>query len=177
MLLDEGMDTGPILAQAQIPVDLRDNTGSLTEKLSQVAARLLQEALVRWMRQEVKPRPQDEAEATYCNQITREEGEIDWRLPAREIWRRVRAFNPWPGSYSRWGGKQIKILEALPLAVEKELSAGQVTTLSGDNAPFGIGTGEGILGILKVQLEGKRAMSAADFLRGQRDFNGSVLPS
>ena len=177
MLMDEGMDTGPILTQAQIPVSPRDTTGSLTSKLSLIAARLLQEVLVYWLRREINAQPQNEAEASYCGQIRKEDNEIDWSLPAEEIWRRVRAFNPWPGSYTRWRGKQFKILEALPLPVEENLAAGQVSTLSGGKAPLGIGTGDGVLGVLEVQLEGKQAMTAADFLRGQREFIGSVLPS
>lgn len=177
MLMDEGMDTGPVLTRAQVPVSPQDTAGLLLSKLSLVAARMIQEVLVRRLRGEIVPRSQNEAEATYCGQITREDGEIDWRLPAIEIWRRVRAFNPWPGCYTGWQGKQIKILEALPLPAGEKPAAGQVAALSGGQAPFGIGTGDGILGVLKVQLEGKRAMSAAEFLRGQRDFDGSVLPS
>ena len=177
MLMDEGMDTGPVLVRAQVPVSPQDTTGLLMSKLSLVAARLLQEVLVRWLRREINLRPQNEAEATYCSQITREDGEIDWHLPAIEIWRQVRAFNPWPGSYTTWRGKQIKILEALTLPSEENMAVGQVAALSGGEAPLGIGTGDGVLGVLEVQMEGKRAMSAAEFLRGQREFIGLVLPS
>ena len=177
MLMDEGMDTGSLLARAQIPVSFRDTTGSLTSKLSLIAARLLQEVLVYWLRREISAQPQNEAETSYCGQIRKEVNEIDWSLPAEEIWRRVRAYNPWPGSYTRWRGKQIKILETLPLPAEENLVAGRVSALIGGEAPLGIGTGNGLLGVLKVQLEGKRAMSGADFLRGQREFIGSVLPS
>ncbi|MFC1929294.1 methionyl-tRNA formyltransferase [Chloroflexota bacterium] len=177
MLMDEGMDTGPVLVRAQVPVSPQDTTGLLMSKLSLVAARLLQEVLVRWLRGEIASKPQDEAEAIYCGQITREDGEIDWHLPAMDIWRRVRAFNPWPGCYTSWQGKQFKILEALTLPSEENLVAGQVSALSGNRAPLGIGTGDGVLGVLEVQMEGKRAMTAADFLRGQREFIGSVLPS
>lgn len=177
MLLDSGMDTGPMLARAAIPVSPRDNTGSLTEKLSLIAAHLLQETLTSWRRREIAPRPQNEAEATYSPRITKEAGEIDWHLSAVEIWRRVRAFNPWPGSYTRWRGKQLKIIEAVPLTGEEALEVGRVVALPGHGAVPGIGTGDGILGVVKVQLEGKREISAADFLRGQRDFIGAILPS
>ena len=94
MLMDSGLDTGPVLARAAVSVSPQDNTGSLTGKLSLVAAWLLQEALVGWWRHEIAPQPQNEAEATYSAHITKEEGEIDWNLPAVAIWRRVRAFNP-----------------------------------------------------------------------------------
>ena len=180
MLMDEGLDTGPVLARASIPISVRDTTGSLTLKLSQVAARLLQEVLVHWQRGEITPQPQNEDEATYCGSISKEEGEIDWHLPAVALWRRVRAFYPWPGCYTRWQGKQLKIIEAVPLPEAGTPEAGRVVALSpvaGESkAAFGVYTGGGILGVLAVQLEGKRAMSAAEFLKGQRQFVGATLP-
>jgi methionyl-tRNA formyltransferase len=176
MLMDEGLDTGPVLARAQVPVSALDTTGSLTTKLSSVGARLLLEALGHYLRGELTPQPQNEAEATYSSPISKEEGEIDWHLPALDIWRRVRAFHPWPGCYTKWRGKKLDIIEALPLSGEKALKVGEVVTL-GSAAAFGVSTGEGVLGVSRVQLEGKRAMSAAEFLRGQREFIGAVLPS
>ncbi len=180
MLMDKGLDTGPILARAQIPVSVQDTTGSLTAKLSLIAAQLLTEVLPCWLRGELTPQPQNEAEATYSGSISKEEGEIDWHLPAIDIWRRVRAFYPWPGCYTRWRGKQLKIIEAVPLPEERTVETGQVVALTpasgGVKAAFGVYTGSGILGVLKVQLEGKRAMPAAEFLRGQRQFIGAVLP-
>jgi methionyl-tRNA formyltransferase len=180
MLMDRGLDTGPVLARAQIPISAADTTGSLTGKLSQIAARLLQGVLVRWVRGEITPQPQDEAEASYCGVITREEAEIRWHLAAVEIWRRVRAFQPWPGCYTMWRGKQLKILEAVPLAEEKAVGIGRVVTLSpgvaGGRVAFGVGCGDGILGVCRLQPEGRRAMSAAEFLRGQRQFIGTTLP-
>ena len=179
MLMDRGLDTGPILARAQISISAQDTTGSLTAKLSLIAARLLLEVLPRWSRSELTPQPQSEVEATYSGPISKEEGEVDWRLPAVGIWRRVRAFLPWPGCYTRWQERQLRIIEAVPLPAIKAIEVGQVvalTSATGSRAAFGVSTGEGILGILKVQLEGKRAMSAAEFLRGQRQFIGAILP-
>lgn len=176
MLLDEGMDSGPVLARAKIPVSAQDTTASLTDKLSLLGARLLGEVLVGWTRGELSPQPQDEAKVSYCGPITKEEGEIDWHLSALEIWRRVRAFYPWPGCYTRWRGKQLKIIEAVPLPQAKTAKVGEVVALT-SGAGFGIGTGDGTLSVLKVQLEGKQVLSAAEFLRGQRDFVGAVLPS
>ncbi len=170
------LDTGPVLARAAVPISPRDNTGSLTGKLSLVGARLLGEALTGWLRGEIAPRPQNEAEATYFSQINKEDGEIDWNLPVVDIWRWVRAFNPWPGCYTTWSGKQLKILEAAALPGEENIEAGRVVKLSGREEGVGIGTGEGIIGLLKVQLEGKRAMSGGEFIRGQRDFIGAALP-
>lgn len=176
-LVRKKLDTGPVLARAAIPISSQDNTGRLTDKLSLVGADLLLEALSGWRRGEITPRPQNEDEATYFSQITKEDGEIDWRLPAVEIWRRVRAFYPWPGCYTTWRGRQFKILEAAALPEGEAEEAGRVTALPGHEAGLGISTGEGLLSVLKVQLEGKRAMTAAEFLRGQRDFIGAVLPS
>jgi len=175
MLMDRGLDTGPILARAQIPISLRDTTGSLTDKLSLIAAQLLLEVLPCWLRGELTPQPQNEAEATYSAPISKDKGEIDWHLPAIDIWRRVRAFYPWPGCYTRWRGKQLKIIEAVPLPEERTLKGGQVVAMEEAKAAFGVGTGSGILGVVKVQMEGKRAMAAADFLRGQRQFIGTIL--
>ncbi len=174
MLLDEGMDSGPLLARAQVAIADSDTTASLGEKLSLVGAGLLGEALVGWIRGELKPQPQDEAKASYCQPINKDEGEIDWKLSAIEIWRQVRAFYPWPGSYTQWRGKTLKIIEAVPLSPQTSAKAGEVVAL---DSGFGIGTGDGALNILRVQLEGKQALAAADFLRGQRDFIGVVLPS
>lgn len=176
MLMDSGLDTGPLLAKAAISISPQDNNSSLTEKLSLLAARLLTETLVNWSRGEIVPRPQNEAEATYCGQINKKEGEIDWGLPAIDIWRRVRAFTPWPGCYTTWGGKQLKIIEAVPLSGEGNFDVGRVVAWNREEVAFGVGTGNGILVVKKVQLEGKRAMSAAEFLRGQREFLGRVLP-
>ncbi len=177
MLMDSGLDTGPILAQEPVSISPQDTTGSLTAKLSQVAARLLPEVLRCWTRGEITPRPQSEAEATYSAPITKEEGEIDWHLSAVEVWRQVRAFQPWPGAYARWGGKRLEIIAAEPLSGEGSFAVGQVVALNREGAGFGVNTGDGILSVLKVQLEGKRAMSAAEFVRGQRQLVGAVLPS
>jgi len=179
MLMDRGLDTGPILARAQIPILSQDTTGSLTAKLSLIAAQLLLEILPRWSRGELTPQPQNEAEAVYSGSISKEEGGVDWRLSAIDIWRRVRAFQPWPGCYTKWQERQLRIIEAVPLPAERALEAGQVVALTSateSKAAFGVSTGDGILGVLKVQLGGKRAMSAAEFLRGQRQFIGAILP-
>lgn len=174
MLLDAGMDTGPVFSRAQIAVADSDTTASLGAKLSLIGAALLGEVMAAWGRGEIKPRPQPDAGATYCQPIGKEAGEIDWKRPALEIWRRGRAFYPWPGAYSRWRGKTLKVIEAAPLAALKPAKPGEVVPL---DAGFGIGSGDGILNVLRVQLEGKQALSAADFIRGQRDFIGALLPS
>jgi methionyl-tRNA formyltransferase len=175
MLMDEGLDTGSVLARVQIPVSDIDSTGSLTSKLSLVAARLLQDVLPGWKKGQIKPQPQDETEATYSGIITKESGEIDWHQPADVIWRRVRAFHPWPGCYISWRGKRLKIIEAKPVAEGDDAAEGQVVAMA--QGGFGIKTGNGVLEILVVQLEGRRVMAADEFFRGQPRLIGDILPS
>ena len=176
MLIDEGLDTGPILTKAQIPITSNDNSSSLMTKLSVIAAFSLQDVLIHWVRGEIIPKLQNEVLASYSPSISREVGRIDWSLSAGDIWRRVRAYYSWPGSYTSWQGRQLKILEALPLPGGAGYQIGQTITVSHDNdAGFGVVTGSGVLGIIKVQLEGRRALLAGDFLRGQYHFLGSIL--
>ncbi len=173
MLMDAGMDTGPVLGQAQIPISEGDTTGSLTAKLARVGAEMLVELLPRHLLGSISPRPQDEARASYCRPIGKEAGEIDWHMPAVELTRRVRAYNPWPGAYTRWQGKRLKILSAVPLP-DGEGQPGQVTSLASGTG-FGVVTGEGMLAVCQVQLEGKRPVTGAEFRRGQRGFIGAQL--
>jgi methionyl-tRNA formyltransferase len=177
MLMDSGLDTGPLLVQERVSISPQDTTGSLSAKLSQIAAELLPGVLRRWTRGEITPQSQSELGATYSTPLTREDGEINWCLSAVEIWRRVRAFQPWPGAHTKWGGKRFEIIEAVPLPEEGSFAAGQVIALKRAEAAFGVSTGGGILRVVRVQLEGKRAISAAEFVRGQRQFIGVVLPS
>ena len=109
--------------------------------------------------------------------IRKEEGEIRWDLPAVDIWRQIRAYQPWPGGHTRWRGRQLKVLEATPLPMTDAHPVGRVVALANDAAAFGVTTGDGLLGVVRVQLEGKRVMTAADFRRGQRDCIGEILPS
>jgi len=171
------LDTGPVLAAAAVPIFPTDNTGTLTEKLAVIGADLLLEALHGWGQGEIKPREQDEAAASYFAQVKKEDGEIDWRLPAVEIGRRVRAFYPWPGCYTVWRQRMLKIIEAAPAVGEHRAGAGEVIALRGREDMVGIGPGEGVLEALKLQLAGRNIMTAAEFARGQRDFIGSRLPS
>lgn len=174
MLLDKGVDTGPILTRAQIPILPQDTTGVLMDKLSRIGAQLLMETLSRWFRKEITPQPQSEAGVTYTKLMTKEAGQIDWELPAVQLWRQVRAYQPWPGCYTRWQGKQLKIIEAMPLAGESG-EPGKVVEVKNGVAAFGVVTGDGILGVVKLQMEGKKVVIADEFLRGQRQFMGAVL--
>jgi methionyl-tRNA formyltransferase len=178
MLMDAGMDTGPVISQFVVGIEPEDTTASLTVRLSQAGARLLEETLPLWLDRCLTPQPQDESKAVYTTPIAKADGAIEWRMSASEIWRRVRAFNPWPGCYTRWQGKLLRIHEAVPLHKEGSTVPGLVIALETGKSPIpmvGVETGDGILGLLTVQLEGKRAIPALEFLRGQRDFEGAVL--
>jgi methionyl-tRNA formyltransferase len=176
MLLDEGMDTGPILNQREVPISDEDTTGSLGLKLSKIGAQLLVETLPLWIEGQIKPRPQDESAATYSKMIKKEDGEIDWRLSTKELWRRVRAFDPWPGCYTMWHGKRLKLVKVLPLYGKESAEPGKVIALTAQRPVMvGVHTGDEVLGLVEVQLEGKREMPAEEFVRGQRDFIGSNL--
>jgi methionyl-tRNA formyltransferase len=176
MLLDAGMDTGPILNQREVPISADDTTGSLAIRLAQTGAQLLMETLPLWIDGRIKPQPQQESRASYSKVINKSDGEIDWRLSTMELWRRVRAFDPWPGCYSWWRGKRLQLGQVVPLYAERSGQPGEVIALSPPTpATVGVRTGDGVLGLLRVQLEGKREISADEFVRGQRDFIGSRL--
>jgi len=174
MLMDSGLDTGQILAQRKVGISFMDTTGSLSSRLADVGAALLLEALPKWVGGELTPYAQDESQATYSKLITVKDAEIDWYLSALELWRRVRAYNPWPSCYTWCQGKRLKIHKAIPLGDVREGEIGEVIALA-EQPGVGVVTRQGILGLCQVQLEGKREMLANDFVRGKRDFVGCVL--
>jgi len=174
MLMDADMDTGPVLSHREVSIYGEDTAKSLGSRLAQVGADLLMETLPQWFEGSLRPQPQKEEDATYTRPILKSDGEIDWNLPAVELWRRVRAFYPWPGCFTLWQGKALNILEAVALSPGEEVEPGKVISLSPE-APMGVGTGEGILGLRQIQLAGKKPMTAAEFLRGQRTFIGQRL--
>ncbi len=177
MVMDEGLDTGPLLSQQSILLEDFYTSGRLTAVLSNMGAHLLLATLDDWLAGRIEPEPQDESAATYTGRIAVQDGWVDWSRPAGELWRRVRAFSPWPGSYTSWHGKRLKIHSALPLELRASGEPGTVVlTPPGTEVPVGVLTGEGVLGIDILQLEGKREMSAREFLIGQRNFVGAVLP-
>jgi methionyl-tRNA formyltransferase len=173
MLMDEGIDSGPVLAQRTVPIEPVDTTRSLTDKLAVISADLLMETLPLWLSRSIAPRPQRREEATYTKMLGKNDGKIDWHLPAVELWRRVRAFYPWPAAFTSWNGKGMRILEALPQTGQLD-EPGRVLDLG--CGEVGVQAGEGILKLVKVQLEGKREMPIEEFVRGQRSFAGSMLP-
>jgi len=176
MLLDEGMDTGPILTQYEVGINPDDTTGSLTSKLAQAGACLLVETLQPWCDRTLTPQPQDESKASYTYPISKKDGAIDWQMSVSEICRMIRAFYPWPGSYTLWQGRTLKIIGAVPLHKDGITAPGRVVSLPlGSPVALGVETGNGILGLVDIQLEGKKIMKADEFLRGQPGLAESVL--
>ena len=180
MLLDEGMDTGPILATRELWGWTCSATAQqLTEKLFEMGADTMAEVLPRWLDGAVVPQPQDDAQATTTRKLEKADGEADWAMTARDLERRCRAFTPWPGLYTTWGGKVLKVLSAQ--VVEGSTGTGVPdgppgTVVSVPEYGIGVASGEGVLAISSLQLEGKRPVSAGEFLRGYPEFVGSVLP-
>jgi methionyl-tRNA formyltransferase len=175
MLMDEGLDSGPILAQRSEGVLPADTTGSLTTRLADRGARLLVETLPRWLAGEITPRPQDPALATFTRKLEKEDGRLDWQKPGEQLWRQVRACYPWPGAYTTWSGRRLKIASAI-MVPSMTAPPGRVVLLPPSQvAPVGVGTGKGVLGLLRVQMEGKAEAGASDFMRGYRDFGGATL--
>ncbi len=173
MLMDAGMDTGPMLSQASIPIAADDTTASLTEKLGDLGARLLLDTLPRRIAGEIVPQRQDDSRATYTKLLRREDGRIRWADTAEEIGRHCRAFYPWPAAFTLWGEQQVKVLRASPETTRfPGQTPGTVVQLHGQ---VGVVTGNGLLVLSEVQLAGKRAMPVEDFVRGQRGFVGAVL--
>jgi methionyl-tRNA formyltransferase len=173
MLMDEGMDTGPILAQKGTEIRLEDTTGSLEDRLATLGAELLVDTLSRWLDGRIDALPQDDSEATYTRLISKDEAVIDWTLPALEVWHRVRAYNPRPGARTSWEGSLLKVLRARPdVQWRGSEEPGRVLELADGVA---VATGQGALFLDEVQLAGKRAMTVEDFARGQREFVGSLL--
>lgn len=175
MLTDEGMDTGPIIAQRSIPIAPDDTRRTLTNKLSHLGAELLIETLPAWLAGEIEPREQDDDQATMAPLISKSDGSIDWTESAVQIDRQIRAFTPWPGSFCDCDGRNFKILCAHPLPDWRgEEEPGTVVEME---EGIGVVTGEGLLILEEVQLAGRRAMEVEQFCRGRRDFVESVLES
>jgi methionyl-tRNA formyltransferase len=175
MLLDAGMDSGPIFARAQLPILPFDDAQSLLSKLFQVGGRMLTQVLSLLPEGRLLPEPQNGAEASYTSEVSKEVGKVDWSQPAASIWHKVRAYSPWPGAYTYWQGKKLKLIEVVALPGANGPQPGLVVSLPPPTPGVGVVTGNGVLGVRRLQIEGKRVMSVEEFLRGQRNFIGSVL--
>ena len=172
MLLDEGMDTGPILAQRKVAIDTGETADALTLRLFESGADLLVQTLDDWVSGLIAPSSQNDDEATITRLLKREDGLLDWSEPADAIDRRVRAFTPWPGTFTSWKGKTLKVLRGRAVPGDYQAGPG---TVCGEEGRVVVATGSGGLELLEVQLEGRAKSGAADFTRGQRDFIGSIL--
>ncbi len=175
MLMDAGVDTGPVLSTASLPIAADDTTGTLTGRLAALGADLLIGTLPAYLRSDIQPQPQEEAGATYAPRINKEDGQIDWTEPAGLIARRVRAYQPWPSAYTTWNGLMLKVLRGRA-AGEGPSDAMAGTVIGGPRGTAGVVTGEGVLWLEEVQLAGKRALPVNAFVAGARGFIGSRLP-
>jgi methionyl-tRNA formyltransferase len=186
MQMDAGMDTGPMLSVAREPIRPDDTTASLGERLSQVGARLLIETLPGYLSGAITPQAQPGDGITYSPKINKADAQIDWTRSAIEIDRAVRAYIPWPGAFTWWNGQMVKVLkteirmqdagckmqeargkmqEAGGKMQEAGGKMGEVARLN--DGSIGVHTGSGMIVLKEIQLAGRKAMSASDFVRGQ----------
>lgn len=170
MKMDAGLDTGPMLSQRTIPLAPDETGQSLHDKLAILGAELLLETLPQYLSGAIQPQPQEDHLATFAPQIKKEEGIIDWTQSAINIERLVRAFTPWPGTSAVWNGQQLKIHSGA--AVEGNAKPGQIIQTKQGIA---VGTGAGLFILKVIQLAGRKAMAAEEFIKGQSDFATGTL--
>ena len=173
MKVEPRVDSGPILRSVSVEIGPRDTTGALTKGLAEIGGRLLVETLRDWVRDMIEPIVQDEALATYSRKASRGDGEINWGLPAVEIDRRIRAYDPWPGSFTTWMGRRLKVLEAEPF----EGGVGDPGMVMKGRGGVVVQTGCGQLALRRVQPEGSRGMDIGAFILGRPEFIGTRLGS
>lgn len=171
MLMDEGMDTGPVLMRAEVPIAEHDTTGTVTGLLAIIGGGLLVRTLVALEDGTITPQPQPDKGAVLAPKISVEEAELDPGRPAVELWRKVRAFDPAPGAYTWIDGRRVKVWRATVGPGEGE--PGRVAAV-GDES-IDVQTSAGRLHVLELQAEGKRRMRASDFLRGHRVQPGAAV--
>jgi methionyl-tRNA formyltransferase len=183
MKLDEGLDTGPILALRETPIDPEENAGDLENRLSQLGADLLIDVLPAYAAGEIQPEAQPEDGVTVTRRIRKSAARIDWSRPAAELHNQIRAFSPAPGAYTFWDGTRFKIFqsklvqpELVPADPMRDAEPGTVLMTDQHQRPV-VATGEGCLALVRVQMAGKRPMDAAAFVRGHQDFVGATLGS
>src|SRR5262249_28295930 len=156
-----GIDTGPVLLRRSIPIRDDATTGTLTPELANLGAEALSATLPSWIAGTITPEPQDEEKASHTRMLTKEDGEIHWDRPASVLARLVRAFNPWPGAYTHWRGKLLKIHAAHALDVMPGSAILPGTVIMREEAGHkvvAVVTGKGLFVVTQLQLEGKKAM-------------------
>jgi methionyl-tRNA formyltransferase len=172
MLLDAGMDTGPVLSMEQLPILDDDNLKTVHDRLARLGAELLCKTLSDWKTGRIQPRPQDDTLATSAPPVKKEELHIDWDHTARRIVNRIRAFDPAPGAYSTYMGKRMKLFSASVLPWKGEGRPGEVVGEMEKGLVVLAGGGEAVL-IGELQMEGQRRLPAGEFLRGRSIEPGS----
>ncbi|MGI6001253.1 MAG: methionyl-tRNA formyltransferase [Candidatus Merdisoma sp.] len=165
MQMDEGLDTGDMLLKGSVPLDEKETSGSLFDKLSALGASLCVEALEKLEKGELKPEKQGETTTEYARMLTKEMGELDFSKDAAVLERLIRGLNPWPSAYTRLGDKTLKIWSADVCGREDQGAAcGEITKVEKD--AFYVACGKGSLKVTELQLQGKKRMDTAAFLRG-----------
>ncbi len=174
MKMDVGLDTGDMVSKAEVIIENTDTGDSLHDKLAKAGGKLAVETLAHIEAGTINPEKQDDNLSTYAKMLSKAEGEIDWTKSAAEIDRQIRAFNSWPCAYTSYKGKGLKIWEARPVLESGPAgNCGQITEVGKDHIT--VACKEGSIRLLKIQLEGKKAMSTHDFLLGVKVEPGEVL--
>ena len=173
MMMDAGMDTGDILLTEHVRLTPDETGGSLFDRLSETGARLCVQTLAQMEKGELTPIPQDETKATYTRMIQKQDGRIDFSQPADRIECLIRGMNPWPSAFTFLNGKTLKIWQAKVADETVAAEPGRIYRIGHDS--FFVAAARGGLEVLSVQLEGKKRMSAADFMRGNRLEEGQML--
>ena len=166
MRMDAGLDSGPVLSQSAIPITSEDTAGTLSGKLAILGAETLLKTLPGYLNGSISPQSQDESLVTKAPMLSRQQGEIDFNLESTWLARMVRAYHPWPGSFTTWQGEILKIHRAHAVVMK---SAGPGTCLIVEGKPAW-GTRDGVLVMDELQPAGKRRMSGEEFLRGTRNW-------
>ena len=177
MKMAEKLDTGDVLAQRATAIAPEDTAATLHERLARLGAQLLVETLEKNVNTIMVARPQVESQATYARKITREDGRLDWSLPARSLWNRVRAFIPWPGAFTTLaGGAKLRTAKIWRASVEEASAAAPGAVAQADKSGIVVACGGGGgLRIHELQLEGGRRLTAAEFLAGHPLHPGDRL--
>ena len=173
MQMDEGMDTGPTVAARETAIAPRETAGELTARLFRIGRDLLVETLPAWVGGEVTAKPQDESRASVTRLLSREDGRIDWTEGSERLAMQIRAYAPWPGSFTEIEGQRLKVLEATAEQEDASAPPGKVILLL--DGRVGVASGSGVLVLHRLQLEGRRPVSAGEMVSGYPGFVGSRL--
>jgi len=176
ILMDEDIDHGPIIAQQELAEPIGKMTQEeLKEKLADVGGDLLVKVVPKWLSGDIVPQPQNHELATFTKKVTKEDGRIDWNKEAEYIARQIRGLYPWPGTFTTWNKKTLKILRGKTEEIPSEHSSTPPGTTIPWQEGFSVMTAKGVLVVEQVQPEGGKPMPAKDFLLGHKDFLGTVL--